>query len=213
MLRKQTRSLPIVRAIGGIDGVDPAGRTVTTVWTTGAIVRRQDFWTGERYDEELVVSDKAIRLDRLNAGAPLLDSHMIYGGVDAQLGVVDRAWIEKGRGLAEIRFPSEGVDENADRAFAKVKDGIVKSVSVGYRRLKIEVDQKKDPVLWRVVDWEPFEISLVTVPADAGAQIIGSRGSDPVSDCEFVDPATASRSAVFASRMRMRMRQRRAGLR
>lgn len=200
----KTRSLPIVRAIGEVDDTDKSKRTATVIWTAGATVRRMDFWTGERYDEELLVSDKAVRLDRLNGGAPLLDSHFVYGGVDAQLGVIERAWLEKGKGFAELRFPSEGIDENADRAFAKVSDGIIRNISCGYRRLKIEVDKSKEPVLWRVVDWEPFEISLVTVPADPAAQVVGNRGSDPVSECQFVDLSKRGLSGAALARMRMR---------
>jgi hypothetical protein len=200
-----TRSLPIVRAMGAVDNADKAKRTATVIWTAGATVRRVDFWTDERYDEQLVVDDKAVRLDRLNAGAPLLDSHFVYGGVEQQLGVVDRAWLEKGKGFAEVRFPAEGVDESADRAFAKMQEGILRNISVGYRRLKIEVDKSKDPALWRVIDWEPFEISLVTVPADPAAQVVGNRGSDPVAECQFIDLSRgAARSASLA---RMRMRQ------
>jgi HK97 family phage prohead protease len=200
----KTRSLPIVRALGEVDNADKAKRTATVIWTAGATVRRVDFWTDERYDEELVVSDKAVRLDRLNGGAPLLDSHFVYGGVEQQLGVVERAWLEKGKGMAEVRFPVEGVDENADRAFAKMQDGILRNISVGYRRLKIEVDKSKEPVLWRVIDWEPFEISLVTVPADPAAQVVGNRGSDPVAECQFVDLSKRSLNGAALARMRMR---------
>jgi hypothetical protein len=169
-------NLPIETRGAPLQSVNDQARSFEVVFTTGAAVDRLDPWTGERYREELIVSENAIRMDRLNAGAPFLDSHMIYSGVSAQLGVVERAWVEKGRGLALIRFPSEGVDEAADRVFRKIAEGIFRSVSVGYRRNRIEVDKKKDPPIWRVVDWEPFEVSLVSVPADAASQVRDGKG-------------------------------------
>ena len=50
-------------------------RTVELVWTTGASVRRMDFWTGRAYYEELSLDEGAVDLARLNSGAPLLNSH------------------------------------------------------------------------------------------------------------------------------------------
>ena len=55
----------------------------------------------------------------------------------------------------------------------KIRDGIIRNISVGYTRLKIQKTETADGALplWRVVDWEPSEISAVPVPADAGAQV------------------------------------------
>jgi hypothetical protein len=54
-----------------------------------------------------------------------------------------------------------------------IRDGVIRNVSVDYRYHKIEKTEAKDGTLplWRVVDWEPLEISAVAVPADTGAQI------------------------------------------
>ncbi len=199
-----TRDMPLEMRAATIEAVKPDARTVDVTWTTGARYDRVDWWTGERYVEELVVSEKAIRLGRLNAGAPVLDTHDRYSGVDKQLAVVDRAWIEGGKGLATLRFPKAEDDPDADRVFRKINDGIIRSLSCGYRRLRIEVDKAEKPPLWRVVDWEPFEISFVSVPADIGAQ--AHRSADAVRyKCEFVTP-TARSAASAAARMRMRAR-------
>jgi HK97 family phage prohead protease len=154
-----------------VSSVKPENRTFTVVFTTGAAVSRRDPWTGEVYREELVVSDQAIDMARLNSGAPFLDNHRLYGSVAEQLGVVERAWIENGKGMALIRFPQEGVDPAADEIFAKIDDGILRSVSVGYTRNEIEVDKSKTPEIWSVTRWTPHEISIVTVPADNDAKI------------------------------------------
>lgn len=44
--------------------------TVEVVWTTGTTVRRYSWEAGGYIDEQLVVGSNAVRLDRLNAGAP-----------------------------------------------------------------------------------------------------------------------------------------------
>jgi hypothetical protein len=67
--------------------------SVEVVWTTGAQVRRFDWYNDSYYDEELVVSNDAIRMDRLNAGAPVLNSHKA-NSLEDQIGIVERAWID-----------------------------------------------------------------------------------------------------------------------
>jgi hypothetical protein len=198
-LPSETRSAPIT-------AVNTEARTIDVTWTTGAAGDRVDWMTGQRYVEELVVSDKAIRLARLNAGAPVLDSHDRYSGISAMLAVVERAWIEKGEGRATVRFPKEGANPKADAAFRMATDlgpdgkPFLRSMSVGYRRLKIEVDKSKDPQIWRVVDWEPFEISFVSVPFDIGAQV--RDGKAETFRCEF----RAAPGQYEGRRLRMRMR-------
>lgn len=45
-----------------------------------------------------------------------------------------------------------------------VESGMLRNVSVSYRVFKYDYDKERD--IWTAVDWEPLEISLVTVPAD-----------------------------------------------
>ncbi|QKV20249.1 HK97 family phage prohead protease [Oricola thermophila] len=198
--------LPLETREAPVNSIDAEKRTVEVVWTAGAAVPRVDPWTGDRYVEELVVSDKAIKLDRLNNGGPVLDSHFRFG-INSQIAVVERAWIEGGKGLAKIRFPKEGLDEEIDRIFSKIADGIITRLSCGYRRLKIEVDKSKDPKVWRVVEWEPFEISFVSVPADPAAKVRADEV--PTSACEF---RTIGAPSGPAARARMRLRAAAAGL-
>jgi len=178
-LPMQTRTAPVT-------SVDAEKRTAVLCFTTGADVTRYDWWKGTRYIENLDVSDKACDLSRLNGGAPLLNSHNMYD-LSSQIGVVERAWIDKGNGYTEVRFPKAGVDAEADTIFQKVADGIIRNVSVGYMVRKYEItDNQGDGLdVYRAVDWQPMEVSLVTVPADAGA---GVRAADQQQKfaCEFV---------------------------
>ncbi|MGE0715642.1 MAG: prohead protease/major capsid protein fusion protein [Alphaproteobacteria bacterium] len=179
-----TRDLPMQVRAGTFTpaSIDEEKRTIDLVWTTGARVRRFDWWNGRVYDEELAVDEKSIDLSRLNGGAPLLDTHGTWR-LGSILGVVERAWIEKGEGHATVRF-----SERADLApvWQDVRGGIIRNVSVGYqvRKYKVTEEEGKPPV-YRAVDWQPHELSLVPVGADAGA---GTRaeGGDRRHPCEFV---------------------------
>ncbi|MEW5422662.1 hypothetical protein [Amorphus sp. 3PC139-8] len=174
-------------------------RTIDVVWTTGARGLRRPFFS-DPFEEELVVSDNAVRMDRLNAGAPVLNSHNAYD-LDGQIGVVERAWIEGGKGIATLRFSSR--DEVAP-IWTDVMAGIIRSVSVGYAIYRREIIEQTDgPDLHRIVDWEPMEISMVSVPFDAGAQ---TRAAERTFPCSVISPGAGSIG------VRMRMRSRALGL-
>ncbi|MBP7659946.1 MAG: Mu-like prophage major head subunit gpT family protein [Burkholderiaceae bacterium] len=184
-LPMQLRRAPILPAT-----VNTEARSVDVVFTTGAAVRRRR-WTGwdtsVPFDEILEVSDRAVDLTRLNAGAPALDSHSVWSS-HSQVGVVERAWIEGKEGRATIRFPREGLDQAADRMFGLIGDGIIRNVSVGYSidRVKVVEPSRKGEVERRIVErWTPLEVSFVTVPADPRAQVrAADQASYPV---EIVD--------------------------
>jgi phage head maturation protease len=152
-------------------------RTVDVVFTTGAAVRRSDYWTGEVYDEVLVVSPEAIDLTRLNAGAPLLANHSTWS-LDAVLGVVERAWIDGGTGYATVRFDT---GEAGSEAMRRVREGTLRNVSVGYAvdKSATVMDRTQAVPVRRHERWTPMEISLVPVPADAGAQTRAALSNPP----------------------------------
>ncbi|MDC7825278.1 Mu-like prophage major head subunit gpT family protein [Pseudomonas sp. BLCC-B13] len=148
--------------------VDIEQRTVEITWTTGSRGKRWSWSIGE-YQEELEVSAAAIRLERLNNGAPFLNLHNQWE-LDAVIGVVERAWLEGTEGRAIIRFSSR---EDVDPIFRDVKDGILRNISVGYivhRYVLVEDGEDMVPV-YRAEDWEPTEISLVPVGFDDGAKV------------------------------------------
>lgn len=175
-----------LRASVAPDSIDEKKRTLDVVWTTGARVRRGGGFWSEPFDEELSLAAGHVRMDRLNGGAPFLNAH---NGFDtgAVLGVVESARIEAGRGVATVRFASPGIDAAADQVFSKIKDGVLRNVSVGYRVHRferVEGDQKSDVPVRRAVDWEPMEISVVPIGADAGAQFRAE--GQQMNPCVFV---------------------------
>lgn len=153
--------------------IDLKARTVDLIFAAGSPVARRDWWSGQQYVETLDMTPKAVRMGRLNNGAPLLNSHSAWNLADV-IGVVveGSAKLEDGQGVATVRFP-EG-DPDADRVWNKVRQGIVRNVSVGYdvhRYEKTVPDDKNEPIQLRAVDWEPYEISLVPMGADDVAKI------------------------------------------
>ena len=171
--------------------IDESARTIELVWTTGARVRRYDYWEGRAYFEELTVSADAVDLSRLNSGAPLLNSHAAYD-LSSVIGVVERAWIDGSEGRALVRFSER--DEVAP-ILADVKAGILRNVSVGYQVRKYQIEEADGALpVYRAVDWLPMELSIVAIGADAGA---GTRSSQSNSatrtmPCEFSTRANAA---------------------
>lgn len=143
-----------------------AERTVDVIFATETTeVKRYDWNNDVIFIEQLVCTPEAVRLGRLNAGAPLLDNHKQWDGVKGVLGVVEKAVISGGQGRATIRFSQR---DDVKPIMNDVKDGILRSISVGYNVKKYE----KQPVIegetpiYRAIDWEPAEISLAVIPAD-----------------------------------------------
>lgn len=166
-----TITLPALSVRAAVKSIDDRARTVELVFSTGAAVDRLDPWTGKRYREVLSMTPGHVRLDRLNAGAPVLDTHSGFALNDV-IGAVEpgSARVESGRGLATVRFSKR---ERVEAIWQDVRDGIIRNVSVGYRIHKFEESAAAaDKVPTRTaVDWEPYEISMVPMPADAGAQV------------------------------------------
>lgn len=123
----------------------------------------------ERYwgVEILSHASGAMDLSRLNSIGVVLFNH----DRDEVLGKVIRAWVENNRGYAEIEFDD---DPDADIIYQKVRNATLKGVSVGYRVYnweevaanKMSSDGRFAGPCDIAVLWEPFEISIVSVPAD-----------------------------------------------
>ena len=111
--------------------------------------------------EVLDCKPQSVRMGRLLDGAPLLLQH----DPAAHIGTVEGALIaDDAVDRATVRF---GKGDEADEVFQDVVDGIRKKVSVGYMVHTMVLESKDGEVAtYRVTDWEPFEISFVSVPAD-----------------------------------------------
>ncbi len=148
-LTPQTRFL---KAEADAIRVDREARTVEFPFSSETPVDRM-FGT-----EVLSHAKGAARLDRLNDGAPLLFNH----NMDDVIGVVESARMgEDKRAYAKVRFAKTA---RADEVLSMVEDDVLRNVSFMYRIH--EYEQAPKSAEFRVTDWEPLEVSIVTVPAD-----------------------------------------------
>lgn len=123
----------------------------------------------------LEISEKAIRFDRLNSRAPVLDNHNSFGSIHDQVGSVERAWISAERGIPELfaTLRISKISQKEKEIAEKIRSKIITSVSVGADIFSVEdITEPGDEVKRTLaVDWEPVEVSLVPVPADSRAVI------------------------------------------
>lgn len=161
------------RAAVAPDTFDTKARTVEITWSTGARALKRP-WFSDPFLEELDLREESIRLDRINAGGPVLDSHARWS-LENQIGVVERAWVASPEEMrALVRF---GVRDEVEWVRREVEAGTFQNISFGYwvwRYLEVGQTDEEVPIL-RAVDWEPFEISFLPVPADFEA---GTRSAE-----------------------------------
>lgn len=146
-----------------IDHVDTDSRTVELSFSSETPYGR---WFG---DEILCHDEECINLERFNNG---LGTVLFNHYRDAVVGHIEKVWLEDNRGKALVRFDT---DEQSETIFQKVQSGTLQGVSVGYAINRYEVLEDEDTKstngrfngpAYVVTDWEPLEISIVSVPAD-----------------------------------------------
>lgn len=171
MKRNTVKLTPgFIRALVSENSFNDADNTIEVVFATETPVKRYD-WSRDRYFHEILdISHEAINSERLLSGAPLLDSHNIYGGVKNVIGVVEDFSIDsaKKEARAVIRLSDE--DDDA-KIVSKVKKGIIRNISVGYSVSEYTINEDKEVPEYRATKWTPTEISLVSVPADFNAGV------------------------------------------
>lgn len=160
--REQRQMLPRQRE-ATIDVINADERKVTLSFASEEPC--PDFW-GE--PEILRCNDQAADISRFAAGVmPVLFNH----NRDAVIGRPTRIWFENTKAYAEIQFDA---DDESTRIWNKVQSGSLRGVSVGYRVSEwrfIEKNQVSEDGItgpaWIGERWAVYEISIVSVPADA----------------------------------------------
>jgi len=139
--------------------------------------------------EILDINPTAMRQGRLRSGANLLVDHDTRDVV----GVIESVEVGADKvARASVRF---GKSARAEEVWTDVRDGIRRNVSVGYMIHKAQLVEQRDGVeTFRVTDWEPFEVSLVSVPADASVGV-GRSLESPLDAGPEADPPAAAAAA------------------
>jgi HK97 family phage major capsid protein/HK97 family phage prohead protease len=176
-LQRKLEGTKLQRALATVqrDAIDDASRTVEIAWASEQPYER---WYGV---EILDCAATSVRLGRLADGAALLFNHR----TDALIGVVESVQVGSDRVCrAKVRFDTS---PDAELRYQQVRNGVLRHVSVGYmvHRMVLEKEEK-DVSTYRIDDWEPYELSMVTVPADPTVGVGRSADStDP-------DPSTTT---------------------
>lgn len=185
-IREAQAAAPLSRALQfERAAIDDEKRTATVAFASEMPFDR---WWGR---EILDVSATGMRMGRLATGANLLVDHDTRDVV----GVVESVEIGADRvARAVVRF---GRSTRAEEVWNDVRDGIRRNVSVGYmiHAAKLIETDDDDNDTYRVTDWEPYELSLVSVPADpsvgVGRNLAGrtAPAPAPLSAPAAADPA------------------------
>jgi phage head maturation protease len=140
-------------------------RSVTCVAYAGAEIFG---WNGAF---TLSLEDGAVDFSRVKAGAGVFTDH--EHSVETQIGVITAGRLVPGRHVElDLRFAR---DERSDRYLQGVKDGIFQNLSIGAFALKkkdITPDGQAADRKFLATRWQPFEVSLVGVPADPNARFL-----------------------------------------
>lgn len=177
------------------DSYNETDNTIDVIFTTGERGLRQ-LWDGTKFYEELEVSDKAIRMDRLKLGAPFLNDHMPLG-IENVLGRTVNPRIEtvagKSQGVVTIKLATR---DEVKGLIQDIRAGIICNVSVGYKRhaYREELRPNDGDVPTRIfTDWEPVEVSSTTVPYDKFSQ---TRSLEKEDEPFFTNPQGDKRTMV-----------------
>lgn len=152
-----------------VSGIDTENRIVAVSFSSDQPVLRFD-WLDGPYNEILGHAQGNVDLTRLSEIGVALFNHDPNQPIGKVLTPLIDSKVRKGS--ANIQFDS---DEASDVVYQKVLSGTLKGVSVGYRvtawESVAEGETSKDGLYKGPCEiarkWEPFEISIVSVPADA----------------------------------------------
>lgn len=160
-LKNQKRDLTIpVRAI------DIDSRTIEVAFCSELPVSREI--DGQLYYEILLCGEENVDLSRLNNKGAVLFNH----DRDKLIGAVVEAHMDSDRvGRATLKISNVGL---GSEMWSMIEEGILSHVSIGYNIY----DYRMDGNNIFVTNFEIYEISLVTVPADETVGIGRSLGDD-----------------------------------
>lgn len=93
---------------------------------------------------------------------PLLYNH----DRDYVIGIVEKIDQDEHRSYATVRIAKS---KNGDEALELIRDKVLVNCSFGYRVIKEHYDSERE--VYIADQWEPYEISLVTIPADSSVGV------------------------------------------
>lgn len=162
-------------------------RTINGTISTEFAVER---WELGGLKEVLEHGKENVDLARAKDGLPLIVSH---DNSQTPVGIVENVRLVGRELKALLRF---GKSARAKEYWDDVAAGVLRNLSIGYQILR----GREDGEYYRVTKWEPYEVSLVSVPADPNSQIGRSMNNERYSVMENENeqdkPTRSQRRAV-----------------
>ena len=125
----------------------------------------------ENYNEVLVCSQSAVRMDRINAGLPLLNRHPTYEGSKPEdvMGKISNVRFENASIIGTVTLGAQATEQIR----SDLKSGILDTFSVGYNIYKgsREENLETNTVTYRMTDWEPNHVAIAPIPADINSKM------------------------------------------
>ena len=122
-----------------------------------------DYDTGQ-YERAFNSLDMSgMRTDRIESGLQLLRDHYWWNTAHIY-GVTTDFEVRNGELLSNFRFST---DPEKAGVVGDLESGVIRNFSISFQTHKRELEREEDGVKhYRITDWEPLEISMVTVGAD-----------------------------------------------
>lgn len=168
-LLRQFEGRPVSRDLEiDLESIDLERRTVEVAISSEYPVFRAEINGIEVLDHD----PSSINLSRMGR-APLLDNHERH----LQIGIVEACWLDPDRRLrARVRFSKNPA---AELIWLDVVDRIKVNVSLSYLVHIFVPEYGPDGAeRFRAINWEPYEVSIVSVPADPSVGV-GRSLNDP----------------------------------
>lgn len=144
--------------------------------------------------ERLPMNSEAADISRVGSGMAVLYNHQS----SEYIGIVEKMWFTEGTMRAVLRFSKNS--ELAKQIQADVEDKILRSVSIGYSVTEWDnpkTREKLDDIpIYTANRWELFEISIVSIPADASVGFGRQMGSPSCPECDSEMDGKADGSLV-----------------
>ena len=160
-----------------VSTVNHEARTVEAIVSTFADVQRGGFI--ERLARDGMDPASLI-------GAPVLDGHR-NGSTRDQLGVIEAAEMRPEGLWVSIKFRST---DAARAILTDIADGTLRGLSIGYRVAEWKEGREGAQRVRTAVKWEAIEVSIVPIPADAGAHFRNGDNDMPETGNEALNRAT-----------------------
>ena len=185
----ETRDLPVQTQYrtGSVRMMDEEHdrRVMMSISSTNPVEREFGF-------EVLEHNASSVDMEFMSSGkAPLLLDH----DARQQIGVVERAYMDDDKLRAQVRFSKSAM---AEEVYRDVVDGIRGNVSIGYQIQGMNKDENgyKDKPLYRVNQFKPLEVSMVSIPADSTVGVGRSKPDLSGNDNSAIQEKTMSAEVV-----------------